>query len=59
MTTTTEPTPAIAVRTCAAILRGDKICLIHRHAPAETSTPSLAVSCIRMRKRRPRSPASS
>jgi ADP-ribose pyrophosphatase YjhB (NUDIX family) len=33
VTRTTEPTPAIAVRTCAAILRGDKICLIHRRRP--------------------------
>ncbi|MFE2093371.1 NUDIX hydrolase [Streptomyces sp. NPDC059460] len=33
MTTTIEPTPAIAVRTCVAILRGDKICLIHRRRP--------------------------
>ncbi|MET8538978.1 NUDIX domain-containing protein [Streptomyces sp. NPDC005065] len=33
MTKTTDPTPAIAVRTCAAILRGDEICLIHRRRP--------------------------
>ncbi|MET4648226.1 ADP-ribose pyrophosphatase YjhB (NUDIX family) [Streptomyces atratus] len=33
MTKTTEPTPAIAVRACVAILRGDEICLIHRRRP--------------------------
>ncbi|MER8084218.1 NUDIX hydrolase [Streptomyces sp. NPDC094048] len=30
---TTEPTPTIAVRTCAAILQGKEICLIHRQRP--------------------------
>ncbi|WP_329453770.1 NUDIX hydrolase (plasmid) [Streptomyces sp. NBC_01724] len=28
-----EPTAGIAVRACAAILQGDKICLIHRRRP--------------------------